>query len=108
MNVQNLTDETITIINHYALEDLCYHSNAPQESEIDNKIRLTYLIDYSYIERASPSLSKFYNTEMRELTGKIPYETVEWFYNRRVAYLNGEIEEDYNPYSGTFSKLHEN
>lgn len=104
-----LTDDAITVINRCDIEDACIYGRFERGSDLYYKSELVYYIDVYYLDHARyPSFDDFYNTQIEDLKDKIPRDTVEWFYKRRIDYLNGKIEEDYDLKSGEFSKLYDN
>lgn len=109
MFYSNLTDDAITVINRCDIEDACIYGRFERGSDLYYKSELVYYIDVYYLDHARyPSFDDFYNTQIEDLKDKIPRDTVEWFYKRRIDYLNGKIEEDYDLKSGKFSKLYDN
>ena len=113
MFYSNLTDDAITLINSCDIEDACHdYQSLKSGSDVRHKFELVYRIDRYYLsETRYPSFDDFYNTKItktEDLKDKIPRDTVEWFYKRRIDYLNGKIEEDYDLKSGEFSKLYDN
>lgn len=119
MFYSNRTDDAITLINHCDIEDayLYFDGRFESGSDLRCKFELVYIIDNYYLNNISmyylnhtryPGFDDFYNTKIEDLKDKIPRDTVEWFYKRRIDYLNGKIEEDYDLRSGKFSKLYDN
>ena len=109
-----LTDDAITLINHCDIKDayLDFGGRLKEGSDLRCKFELVYRIDEYYLVLTRyPSFDDFYNNKIakiEDLKDKIPRDTVEWFYKRRIDYLNGKIEEDYDLKSGEFSKLYDN
>lgn len=111
-STSNLTDDAITLINSCDIEDARIHGRFESGSDLLYKFELVYRIDRYYLHQTRyPAFDDFYNTQIaktEDLKDKIPRDTVEWFYKRRIDYLNGKIEEDYDLKSGEFSKLYDN
>lgn len=113
-DTSELTDDAITLINSCDIEDAYFDFGGRLKtgSDLRYKFELVYYIDIYYLDHARyPSFDDFYNTKItktEDLKDKIPRDKVEWFYKRRIDYLNGKIEEDYDLKSGKFSKLYDN
>lgn len=113
-DTSKLTDDAITLINHCDIEDAYrdFGGRLKTGSDLRCKFELVYRIDEYYLSLTRyPSFDDFYNNKIakiEDLKDKIPRDTMEWFYKRRIDYLNGKIEEDYDLKSGEFSKLYDN
>lgn len=113
-DTSKLTDDAITLINSCDIEDAYFDFGGRLKtgSDLRYKFELVYYIDIYYLDSTRyPAFDDFYNTKIakiEDLKDKIPRDKVEWFYKRRIDYLNGKIEEDYDLKSGKFSKLYDN